>query len=271
MVWLPIRVRFLMLGHMMRATSGHLYSGVPMPVGDIPGWHQIFAEDFLTPVALGDWESSSYHSSNSGPWDGYTGFNDTSHNGFYDNSILSVHNSCLDMYIHTSGGTHYVAAPMPILPGLDAYQGQSYGRYTVRFKADPLGNGTSGYKTAWLLWPDDGVWPDHGEIDFPEGGLDGSINAYAHYADPGGGQDPFEGNPQTYREWHTTTIEWLPDHLEFFIDGISVGTSTNEVPPGPMYFILQTETYPIDVGATPPPDYFTGHLLIDWIAIYEPA
>jgi hypothetical protein len=51
-----------------------------------------------------------------------------------------------------------------------------YGRYSVRFKADPL----AGFKIAWLLWPDSGVWPRDGEIDFPEGELDLTIYGAAH-------------------------------------------------------------------------------------------
>ena len=59
-----------------------------------------------------------------------------------------------------------VAALLPKVPG-STRNGQKYGRYAVRFKADPI----DGYKIAWLLWPDSRVWPRDGEIDFPERNL----------------------------------------------------------------------------------------------------
>jgi hypothetical protein len=83
---------------------------------------------------------------------------------------------------------------------------QVYGRYSVRFRVtQPTGD----YKTAWLLWPDSDVWPGDGEIDYPEGNLNEQFSAYAHYADPGGGQDAFE-NISTSSAWHTATTEWVP-------------------------------------------------------------
>ena len=51
-----------------------------------------------------------------------------------------------------------------------------YGRISVRFKADPL----HGFKTAWLLWPDSGVWPRDGELDYPEGDLSQAFYGAVH-------------------------------------------------------------------------------------------
>src|SRR2546427_410289 len=69
-------------------------------------------------------------------------------------------------------GAHFIVnAPVPLLPTM------LYGRYAVRFKADPV----PGYKTAWLLWPDSGNWPADGEIDFPENSLDGNACAFVHH------------------------------------------------------------------------------------------
>lgn len=67
--------------------------------------------------------------------------------------------------LHTQNGVHMVAAPGPVIsgaPGKD--DGLVYGRYVIRFEADPV----PGYKPAWLLWPDSNDWSD-AEIDFPEG------------------------------------------------------------------------------------------------------
>lgn len=33
-------------------------------------------------------------------------------------------------------------------------------------------------------WPDDEIWPLNGEVDFPEGGLNGTIDAFMHHQGP---------------------------------------------------------------------------------------
>jgi hypothetical protein len=222
-----------------------------MPTGNLPGWTQVFADDFSRDAALG-----SFLSTYGSAWSAYPSpWRDTSGNGLYDQArTLSVANSALDIYVHTENGTHLVAAPNPRLPAM------TYGRYSVRFRADSV----PGYKTAWLLWPDDNVWPAHGEIDFPEGNLDERISAFAHHANPVGGQDAFPTSA-TYADWHTATIEWTPGKLSFFLDGHLIGTSTTNVPSMPMHWVLQTETQ-LSGGA--PAASAAGHVQVDWVTAY---
>src|ERR1700682_3460729 len=106
--------------------------GVAMPQGDIAGWHQVFAEDFATPVALGAFPGNLYQSK----WGVYVGRHDTSGRGIYDPSrVLSVSTGVLNIYLHTENGIHLVAAPYPLLPGGGNLRGMSYGRSSVRFRA----------------------------------------------------------------------------------------------------------------------------------------
>jgi ricin-type beta-trefoil lectin protein/glycosyl hydrolase family 16 len=231
-------------------------SGQPMPVGDLPGWHQIFTDNFATPVPLG-----SFPSAVSSKWTAYSGFTDTYHNGTYDPAkVISIANGVMTMHLHTENGVHLVSAPIPIIPGTNAYQGQTYGRYAVRFRADPV----VGYKTAWLLWPDDDNWQE-GEIDFPEGNLDGQIDAFMHH----------RGSPQTqeayptsvsYSNWHTAVIEWTPSSVKYLLDGTVIGNDTNTavLPNSPMRWTLQTET--TQAG---PADSAAGNVQIDWVAMYS--
>src|ERR1700686_1550822 len=52
--------------------------GTGMPRGDLPGWHQIFAEDFATAVPVGSFPGPVYQSK----WGVYPdGWHDTSRNG----------------------------------------------------------------------------------------------------------------------------------------------------------------------------------------------
>src|SRR5438105_6088158 len=189
--------------------------GTAMPVGDITdangSWHQVFAEDFNTPVPLGSFPGPVY----GGRWGVYpNGWHDTSGNGtYYPSRVLSVNNGLLNMYLHTEiingVAVHMVSAPVPRLPGSTGFAGQAFGRYSVRFHIDPV----PGYKTAWLLWPDSNVWPAGGEIDFPEGNLTGSISAFMHYASSAGGQSAFPTSVPEAGAWHIATTEWQPGKI----------------------------------------------------------
>ena len=263
LILLPVFVTFL---HYRTQTQQHAASntsdpsGEAMPVGDIPGWHQVFADDFTTDVPLG-----SFPSAIANRWKAYPdGSKDTSGNGtYYPSKVVSIQNGVMNVYVHTENGVHMVAAVGPILPN-QVGSSQLYGRYAIRFKADPV----PGYKTAWLLWPDSEVWPRDGEIDFPEGGLASNICGYMHYQNgtSGGDQDKY-CTPTTYTSWHTAVIEWLPTRLTFLLDGQVVGNSTSRIPNTPMHWVIQTETSLASV----PTDTAAGNVQIDWVAMYSPS
>lgn len=251
-------------------------SGIPMPVGDLPGWRQVFSDAFTTNVPVGGfsgcrWNTNLMNSDCSGlppavaaKWWAYPdGWPDTTHHGQYHPSqVLSIHHGELDIYLHTANGIHMVAAPVPKIPGGVNGFGRQYGAYVVRFKADPV----PGYKTAWLLWPDSDAWPADGEIDFPEGDLDSTMSGFMHRmgATSGSQQDAYPTSA-TYSQWHTATIEWIPGMARFILDGKIVGTSTHYVPSDPMHWVLQTETA---TDGTTPTDSAAGHVLIAWAAAY---
>ncbi|MGC5011449.1 ricin-type beta-trefoil lectin domain protein [Streptosporangium sp. DT93] len=234
-------------------------SGQAMPRGDLPGWRQVFTDDFATPVPLGGFPAAV-----ASRWTAYDNGPDTFGNGWYaPRKVVSIGNGMMNMYLHTEDGRHLVSAPLPIIPGhANAYHGLTYGRYAVRFRADAV----AGYKTAWLLWPDSDTWSD-GEIDFPEGTLNGRIEAFMHHRGAPQSQDHFP-TTATYGGWHTAVIEWTPQSVRFVLDGTTIGTSTNTalIPNRPMHWVLQTETTP-----TGPADTAKGNVQIDWVAIWERA
>jgi beta-glucanase (GH16 family) len=228
-------------------------SSSSMPVGDLPGWRQVFAEDFNQDAPLGSFPGTAYRSR----WTGYEGLRDTSGVGRYSNErVVSVSDGVLDMHLRTEDGVPLVAAPMPLVGG--TWGGQTYGRYSVRFRSDAV----EGYKTAWLLWPDSDKWAQ-GEVDFPEGPLDGSMYAANLCVGQPGTFCYKSPDLATFTDWHVATIEWAPDAVRFFLDGRLVGSS-DSVPSKPMHWILQTET---DHGK--PPASSSGHVQVDWVTIYE--
>ena len=232
-----------------------------MPVGDLPGWHQIFADDFSTPAPLGSF-ASVYGSR----WGGYDGMRDTSGHGLYNSSkVVSVANGVLDMFLHSENGQPLVAAPVALPNG--QWGGPQYGRYSVRFKAD---SATPGYKIAFLLWPDSDRWND-GEVDYPEGQLNGNFYAASlHVGSPSTGNPTFDRAPiegSFSSGWHTATTEVTPGKVQWFLDGVSIGASTTATPSTPMHMVLQAET--MDAGAPAPAASAIAHVDVDWVTIYS--
>lgn len=233
------------------------------PAGDLPGWRQVFTENFDTAAARGDFPGSAY----SDKWGGYDGFSDTSGHGTYSPSkVLSVSNGALNMFLHTENGRPLVAAPVPLVNG--KWGGQVYGRFSVRFKADAL----PGYKIAFLLWPDSNVW-DQGEVDYPEGQLNGNFYAASlRTGTPSSGLGPkFDGFAAgtNFSSWHTATTEWSPGKVEWFLDGKSLGSTTTLTPTSPMHMVLQAET--MDAGAPSPAPSVAGNVSVDWVSISTKA
>jgi hypothetical protein len=234
-------------------------SSESMPVGDLPGWRQIFTEDFTTSAPVGSF-TSTYGSNWSVYLDGWpdtSGKNRGTKSGYYPSRVISVSDGVLNEFLHVENGTHMAAAILPKLAG------QLYGKYTVRFKSDTLHD----FKTAWLLWPDNEIWPGNGEIDFPEGRLDTAIGAFLHHqgATSGKDQDAFPTDT-SYTSWHTASIEWLPTATNFILDGKVIGTSTSRIPNTRMHYVLQTESC-LDCTYK----NASGNLQIDWVVVYAPA
>ena len=76
-------------------------------------------------------------------------------------------------------------------------------------------------------------WPDHGELDIMEG-LSGDAAWHYHSPSDNIGQHV----PGDFTGWHTFACEWYPDHINFWYDGVQVGTVTGGVLVDPMYIIL---------------------------------
>lgn len=226
-----------------------------MPIGDLPGWRQVFTDDFTQDIPLGQFTSATQ-----GHWKPYPSpWRDTSGNGMYaPEAVVSVSGGVLDKYLHTrADGTAMVAAIQP-MNGRDML----YGRYEVRARMDAV----DGYKVAWLLWPESRVWPRDGEIDFPEKDLNSStVHGFVHHqgATVGSDQAAFRKTIDA-TQWHTYTIEWSPNLVVFYLDGVEFGRTTDRVPNTPMHWVIQTET----VLNGQKPGAQTGHVQIDWVAIW---
>lgn len=244
--------------------------GSKMPVGDLPGWKQTGAEDFTRPAEMGH-VGEVYGAD----LRGYAGFSDSSGRGRYTpDSVLSVRDGKLDFFLHTQGGVPRVASVIPF-----GYAGQKYGRYSIRFRYDSM----PGYKIAFMLWPTSDDWKD-GEIDWPEGALDGPM--YGASAErgtagrkggrgsAGGGGVKFDPPVRKYSastpgRWHVATTEWTPGKVRWFLDGNLVDETRRPggVPNTPMRWTLQAETS-LEATKSFPHHSVSGHILVDWAVQY---
>jgi hypothetical protein len=222
-----------------------------MQLAHLEGWELVFADDFDTDIAPGQFPGPY-----SQRWYSYHGFADTSGFGEYDHNIISVHNSALDLHMKTTNGRALGAAPIPLVGG--QWGGQVYGRFSVRLRADPV----PGFGMASLLWSDREIWAE-GEVNFPEGDLDGSPNAFNHCL--GAPQYTcYEANTDvSFAQWHTYTIEWTPGLLEFYLDDELIGSTTENVPIESLHWVIQAGTN----DALPDPAA-EGHIMIDWATIH---
>lgn len=238
----------VVLSVLLVATAG----GLTVVLRDELRWRQVFREDFDAPAPVGEF-ATRYQER----WTVYPdGWRSTNGAGTYVPSrTVSVHDGSADVAV---GETEWGPSSAALVPRLPTY-GQLYGRYSVRFRADPV----AGYKVAFLLWPDSEQWPADGEVDFPEGNLDGSISAFAHHADSGGGKEQFTTGDD-FSRWHVATTEWEPGRLRFLLDGVPIGETTTKVPDTSMHWVLQTE-----VAEQAPPPGAAGHVYIDWVEAWS--
>lgn len=161
------------------------------------------------------------------------------------------------MHIHmwrpSSGGDIRSAAvvPRPLME-------QRYGKYTERFR---VSKAAPGYKSAHL-------WYGHGcEIDYPEQNWADTIHAFTHPCD-GGPQDAFDTGA-AWTSWHTTSVEWTPGNVRYFLDGLLIGASTAGIPARPLSWVLQNESALYGPYAAPGS---SAQLDITWVTgyTYEP-
>jgi hypothetical protein len=264
-----LAVVVVIAGVVITTTQGHAApatnwdpSAQAMPVGNLPGWHQIFADNFAGdsyPVgSITGCKPLRCQGAPSLPWGAVPdGRPDTSrHCEYYPSKTVSILAGVLNIHMFTnSAGVCMDASLYPM-----NYTPMTYGRYSVRFRSDDV----PGYKGVFFLWPTDNT---SGEVDFPEANLNNPFQANVHPV-AGSHFDQFWFNSSaTWTSWHTATLEWTPDRLTFTIDGAVVGTTTKDVPHTPMNLVLRAESDLL--GSPKPPASAAGTMQIDWVTVYS--
>jgi hypothetical protein len=222
-----------------------------MPHGNCGPFRQIFAENFsVGSVPLGGFSDCNHNTASPAAycggltghwrrdWWAYpSGWRDTAKSGAdgnrgapfggtyepQDTVWVSGGEMHIRMYRPAAGGDNHVAAVAPRACG-----NMWYGKYSERFLVSRL---AAGFKSAHLFYQ-----RGQFEIDYPDNDWGATISAYTH---------PGEANFSTaarWTDWHTTSIEWTPGTLKFFLDGALIGATTRSVPDIPMSWVLQNES-----------------------------
>ena len=110
-------------------------SGEAMPVGDLPGWRQVFTDDFTTDVPLGSFPAAvaSKWGAYPSPWKDTSGLR---HVQPVEGGHRSPTGLLNERHPHRGRGADGRRAAAA-RPGHQKY-GQRYGRYAVRYRADSL-------------------------------------------------------------------------------------------------------------------------------------
>jgi beta-glucanase (GH16 family) len=170
-----------------------------------------------------------------------------------------------------------------------------YGKIEARIK---LPDAPGVWPAFWMLPSSDvyGGWAASGEIDIIESAnTPTSIGGTIHF----GGQWPLNtyaggsyslGGANFADDFHTFTIEWEPDALRWYVDGVLYYTRTSaqwwsDNAPGnprapfdqPFHLLLNVAVggnYPCPGGGAPCPLDGTGYpaeMLVDWVRVYQTA
>lgn len=147
---------------------------------------------------------------------------------------------------------------------------QQYGRFEIRCRI-PKGKGL--WPAFWLL-PEPLNWPP--EIDVLEfiGQEPHRIAMTHHFRDDAGKHQSIGGNwvgPDFSKKFHVFAVEWMPDHITWFIDGVPRFQSNKSIPQSKMYVLVN-----MAVGGTWPGDpddktIFPAAFEVDYVRVYEKA
>ena len=221
------------------------------PSGNLTNWNLVYVDDFNT-------DSTYTQIATTYPRVGV--YPDGSGGGKYQAENVTVSGSNLEIALHNVAGQGQGSALAITNP--TSGWAQTYGRYSVRFRADYM----PGFGSAMQLWPASNVWAE-GETDFPEGDFGDQINGYNHQV----GANPeinslVLNTGASWQTWHVSTIEWSPTIMKFYLDGVLIGQDSNAVSISDRFWAIQAAEHGVGSAGTQ-----IGSLQIDWVALYEYA
>jgi beta-glucanase (GH16 family) len=143
--------------------------------------------------------------------------------------------------------------------------GQLYGRWEVCAQSPPA---SPNYHSVALLWPESQKWPTDGEIDFmeildPARQVVTASMLHLRTDDPATLTDPNYHTTMNIdtTQWHSWAVEWTPDRVVGYVDGVQWFEATAHVPQTPMNLCLQLDNFGGDISQG-------GQMNVDWARQY---
>lgn len=160
---------------------------------------------------------------------------------------------------------------------------QKQGRFEARLKL-PKGQGM--WPAFWMLGDDISTagWPNSGELDVMEnigrepGTVWGSIHGPGYSgANAANGSYTLSKGRALGDAFHTFTVDWGPDSITWYVDGVRYSQKTRATTPGPWVFdhnfflLLNLAVGGFWPGAPDSSTPFPGTLLVDYVRVYQLA
>jgi beta-glucanase (GH16 family) len=170
--------------------------------------------------------------------------------------------------ISQADGLLKITARGDVSGGMAHQSGQLYGRWEFRARTQP----GRGFGSAILLWPDSEQFPEDGELDIME--VPGENRDLAHFVVHWSEANKVHGTRVAgdYSQWHTFALEWLPDRITWFVDGVKQYENTDPVviPTKPMHMTIQLDQGPFQNWIKAPDETTPAEvsLEVDWVRIY---
>ncbi len=159
---------------------------------------------------------------------------------------------------------------------------QKYGRFEARIKL-PTGKGV--WPAFWMLGDDHETneWPNCGEIDILEA-IGSPTTMYSTIHGPGysGSKGPstkfnLPAAEQIDNAFHLYAVEWSPNDIKFFFDGLLIVERTPaDLPPGaqwvydhPFYLLLNLAIGGYWPGEPDDTTVFPKEMLVDYVRVYS--
>ncbi|MCP4305376.1 MAG: family 16 glycosylhydrolase [bacterium] len=156
----------------------------------------------------------------------------------------------------------------------------AYGRIESRLQVPSGGDGL--WPAFWSLGTDItyNPWPGAGEIDFMEyvSRLPNEIFGTVHGPGYNGGGSIggiYDFGEPVYNDYHTYTVEWEPNLITWYVDGIQYHQVAPADVPGPWvfekpFFLLLNFAIGGNFGGTPDPaNVYPQEYLVDYVRVYE--
>jgi beta-glucanase (GH16 family) len=260
-------------------TSQPIDSSTPLPNGQTGNWHMIFRDEFNDPAL----EQSKWVRCYLYVWDnvGCYKTSGTSSSWYMPDDVL-VSDGVLKLRaqqrtVMGGDGNSYAYTSGIISSGKDTYDPAvaprfafQYGYVEMRAKI-PAGQGF--WSAFWMLQAN-GQWP--WEIDILEalGNQPNSAYFNVHYPTPNWDDDANPGGysgPDFTADFHTYAVEWAPDKIVWYIDGVERKRVTDpaQIPNAPMYLLANLQVggdWPGSPNATTP---LPANLEIDYIRVWQ--